>query len=403
MYISKFDIIVLTETFTSNFPVHLFPMHDAFVSNGVKLSDAPTARLCGGIAVLVKKEFVSFINRIDMEYDNCVVLKLSSQLTGFQLDCVLIGIYLPPHNSAYYSGTDVYNGVSLLESCILDVLESIGNIPFIIMGDLNARTGSANAREDDLPADIIDMDNESNNNECLYDRVSDDTVINDFGEYLLFVCEQFHLTIVNGNLSNNMDGSYTYISPNGSSTIDYCIMSRSIFYKAVKLTVGQRIESKHMPVEVVMLSNTTCDRTYLKKKTVVQRFKWDRNKSHEYIDKFKTEYIASQFREAYDLINSDLEEALKKFQNIIKLSATPMLKNVIVGNFGSKPWFDRECRETRQSVRQALRKLRLSKRNNTTSNEDVDYLRISYTTSRNEYKSLLKQKQLTIKIRHLKY
>ena len=402
MYISNFDVIVLTETFTSKFPDHLFPLHKVFVSDGVKLSDAPTARLCGGIAMLVRKTFEPFINQIHMEYDNCVVLKLSSELTGFYSDCVLIGIYLPPKNSTYYSDTDIYNGVSLLESCILDVLESRGDLPFIIIGDLNARTGSMNASEDDLPVDIIDMDNVKDNDVCLYRRVSDDTVINDFGQYLLCVCEEFNLTILNGILSNNMDGSYTYISPNGSSSIDYCIMSQSIFDKALSLVVGQRIESKHMPVEVVILSKVKYHNRLSKKKSVVQRFKWDCNKYQEYMNMFNSEQVVLQLREAFDLIDSNLEDALKKFYNAITLAASPMLKTVVVGTFGNQPWFDKECRQTRQSVRLALRKLRQSKENIATSNKDVDVLRIYYTNSRKEYKSLLKQKQTDYKNQTLK-
>ena len=391
-YISDFDIIVLTETFTSNFPAHLFPLHDSFVSNGVKLSDEPTARLCGGIAVLVGKKIVSLVTRIDTEYDNCVVLRLSGKLTGYQSDCVLIGIYLPPQKSKYYSDTDIYNGVYLLENCILDVFESHGDLPFIIMGDLNARTGSANASEDCLPDDVIDMDNMNDNDVCLYRRISDDNVINDFGQYLLCVCEQFNLIILNGIVSGNMDGSFTYISFNGSSTIDYCIVSRPIFDKAVRLTVGQRIESKHMPVELELFSKVALGSKSMKK-SFVQKFQWDSTKKQEYFNVFKTESFAVKFREAYDLIDSDLGKALLKFYDILTLAAAPMLKTVIVGYTGNKPWFDKECRQKRQSVRCALRKLRQSKKDMMIVKKDIDVLRIHYTNSRKEYKVLLKQKQ----------
>ena len=53
---SDFDFVFLTETFSVNFPSHLFPMHDVFLSPGIRLSDATTARLSGGVALLIKKE-----------------------------------------------------------------------------------------------------------------------------------------------------------------------------------------------------------------------------------------------------------------------------------------------------------------------------------------------------------
>ena len=44
------------ETFRVNFPSHLFPVHDVFLSPGIRLSDATTARLSGGVALFIKKE-----------------------------------------------------------------------------------------------------------------------------------------------------------------------------------------------------------------------------------------------------------------------------------------------------------------------------------------------------------
>ena len=53
---SDFDFVFLTETFSVNFPSQLFPMHDVFLSPGIRLSDATTARLSGGVALLIKKD-----------------------------------------------------------------------------------------------------------------------------------------------------------------------------------------------------------------------------------------------------------------------------------------------------------------------------------------------------------
>ena len=62
------------------------------------------------------------------------------------VDCVLIGMYLPPSQSLCYADAEIDNGVSLLEHGIIDILEETGEVPIIIFGDLNARTGDANAR-----------------------------------------------------------------------------------------------------------------------------------------------------------------------------------------------------------------------------------------------------------------
>ena len=68
---------------------------------------------------------------VRVEFDNCVTLNLLKELT---VDCVLIGMYLPPSQSLYYADTEIDNGVSLLEHCIIDILEETGEVPIIISG-----------------------------------------------------------------------------------------------------------------------------------------------------------------------------------------------------------------------------------------------------------------------------
>ena len=65
-------------------------------------------------------------------------------------------IYLPPSQSLYYADTEIDNGVSLLEYCIIEILVEIGELPFIIFGALNARTGNDNVRDASLPDGSVD-------------------------------------------------------------------------------------------------------------------------------------------------------------------------------------------------------------------------------------------------------
>ena len=60
---------------------------------------------------------------------------------------VLLGSYTPPANSVYYKETEITNGISPIEQCIMDVIETVGDLPVVVFGDLNARTGSENATE----------------------------------------------------------------------------------------------------------------------------------------------------------------------------------------------------------------------------------------------------------------
>ena len=80
-------------------------------------------------------------------------------------------------------------------------------------------------------------------------RVSKDKKINEFGRYLLNICAQFNLTTLNGTLGDKC-GKFTSISTSGCSVIDYFIVSRQPLHMPISLHVAEKIESKHMLVEL---------------------------------------------------------------------------------------------------------------------------------------------------------
>ena len=83
------------------FPSLLFPLQDVFHVPGVTLTDATTARLSGGVALLVRKELSPFVCQIHTEYANVISLKPSSERVGAESNVVLLGSYVPPANSVY--------------------------------------------------------------------------------------------------------------------------------------------------------------------------------------------------------------------------------------------------------------------------------------------------------------
>ena len=110
--------------------------------------------------------------------------------------------------------------------------------------------------------------------------------MNDFGRYLLNVCTEFDLTILNGSVDGSNIGNYTYISPMGCSVVDYFVASKTLLSLSLRLNVGQRIESKHMPVELLIESNNTevkrsDNRTKLFK---IEKFQWDEEKCSTFME-----------------------------------------------------------------------------------------------------------------------
>ena len=106
-----------------------------------------------------------------------------------------------------------------------------------------------------------------------------DITVNKFGRYLLCVCEQFDLIVLYGLMPGDEDGKFTYIAHNGSSTIDYFIMSRSLVHMVSHLHVVSRIEPNHMPAEIKFkLLNTFHDVANKPRKYKLQKYVWDQTK-----------------------------------------------------------------------------------------------------------------------------
>ena len=361
------------------------------MSPGVRLSEATTARLSGGVCLLINTQYTAHVKPIHTECDNCVVLKLSKDLTGLATDCILLGMYLPPAQSLYYAETEIDNGVSLLEFCLLDVIEMYGDLPVIVCGDFNARTGTKNGKVIQLPDEIDDIDNTEDQG---FTRTSKDETINEFGRYLLNVCDQFNLVILNGSLPGDKNGNFTYLAHNGSSVIDYFIMSRSIAYLALSLYVNPRIESKHMPVEMRMKLSTTVTTVKTLQKIKLQKYVWNNDKAEDYVSGYSSQEVLSMIESAVNLIDVNVSAALTKFNESIYKAGQCMQKTIILGNDRQNAWFDGECHKKRKLLRQLLRKFRRTK-----NAEAATEARIKYTEERKQYKNVLKQKKTAYKQR----
>ena len=402
-YLSSFDFCLLIETFTTSFlsgPMW-FPDHDVFIAPAIRLSNAVTARLCGGLILLVKKSLVNKIEKIHHEFDNLIMLKLNKELLNTRAPVILVGVYLPPSSSPYYQDTELSNGVSLLENCLLDVQEEMSDVLIMVMGDLNARTDQCNAKDIDI--EDLALDNMKNGAQELnttmtnYKRVSKDHMVNDFGKYLLNVCDDFGLVILNGFAGDaESSGNYTYISPSGCSVIDYFILSEELIEHDLCMQVGKMIESKHMPIELIM--NSFClhrpDNVNPCKEFKYEKYQWDESTAEEFLRESRTLETKEMLDEAIQMIDLDINAALNKFNECIFKAGKCMKKTIYMGKGKYQTWFDKECRVAKKSLRKLLRKFH---------DRNTDQDRTEYNNKRREYKELLRNKKVAYRTKTLNY
>ena len=228
----KLRFVLLVET-SNTFPSLLVPLRDVFHVPGVRLTVATTARLSVSVALLVRKELSPFVCQIHTEYDNVIILKLSSERLGTESNGVLLGSYVPPANSVYYKQTEITNGILLFEQYILEAIEMLGDPPPIVFGDTNARTGSDNTTEtnnDYCETFDIFVSNDASSVDELTKRFSKDNRVNEFGKYLLYMCNQSNFIILNDVPGMGEEcGNFTYISTSSCSVIDYVIYQEISF------------------------------------------------------------------------------------------------------------------------------------------------------------------------------
>ena len=88
---------------------------------------------------MVKKHISKFVERISVQCDNVIVLKLSRTLFGTEDDCLYLSTYVPPSGSPFYDRADSNCHIAEVEKCICDLLEEFGDANIICNGDFNAR------------------------------------------------------------------------------------------------------------------------------------------------------------------------------------------------------------------------------------------------------------------------
>ena len=108
---------MLLSFISEEFDSSVFKEHDRFVSKAKKLSKQ--GRSSGGIIVLVKKHLTNFVKHVPTDQSNTIVLKLSKDLFGTDVDVMFISTYIPPYDSVFWKQTDGGYGLEVIEECIL--------------------------------------------------------------------------------------------------------------------------------------------------------------------------------------------------------------------------------------------------------------------------------------------
>ena len=375
-YVVRFPFVCLTESFIEYAPDNVFPNFDLYIAPAKRLSNK--GRRSGGVLCLVRKEFRLFFEHIPCRYDNILIFKIKKSLLATSNDILLCCIYIPPVDSPYYNTVEEPDGITILETCMIEVCTQYTNCNILLCGDFNSRTGKYNTA---ISWDVHDVRSEA----VVETRNSQDINLNEYGRSLLSLCGSFEMSILNGCENGTYSGEFTFLSPNGRSVIDYFIVSKNISHFCSNLKITNSVLSSHLALEMTIGCSIT--RTQREQGDLQQRrLIWNESLTEQYKENLQEalESTLTTLKQENAAVELDIDDVVSKITKGLLNSGTCMEKSFLRRKSIKKlPWFDGECYDSRRKVRRLLRVFKRSM-----LKEDRD----EYFANKKAYKLLVKTK-----------
>ena len=325
------DIICLLETHSSLQDSLNIPNFKSVHLNRPK--NKKTNKISGGISVLVRSEIRQGIKFLEHSCNDYIWLQLCSKFFGCDQDIYICFLYNPPENSSYIKSLD-HDLFDLIEQDILK-FSKFGQI--IIMGDLNARTGNDS---DFIINENFDSHMPLFNNYCpdvdIFTRLSRDNTILPRGRALNDMCIQTGLRILNGRCCGDYCGNLTCHNYNGSSVVDYGIVSESLLNQVVFFSVHKFLPlfSDHCQISVMIKVYCKLNVINENLQPTPKRYRWGDDSPNLYQEALssnniqeKIKYIMDNKYENNDSLVDDLNSVLCEAADIALIKSSKCKKN----------------------------------------------------------------------------
>ncbi|KAJ6478783.1 hypothetical protein C8R47DRAFT_1074816 [Mycena vitilis] len=202
----------------------------------------------GGVATVISQS-IPHSTRDDLSGPDFMVVQIGNRL--------IYNVYILPE-STNWAGHLESDPCKAVENSL--ALAYMGRFEIVLMGDLNARTGSIKGRPHDP------------------DRVSKDETISPRGRWLARLCADYDLVIVSGATRMGPDsGNFTSFQGTRKTVIDYMLCSRPLFDKISSFEVCEKVDkfdhaarlATEIEMEINLNENLNLRRTKKRKVEVV--------------------------------------------------------------------------------------------------------------------------------------
>jgi exonuclease III len=388
--VSETDIVFLTECgYTKN-----FEKSDIDVCGYESLVVRRERCKCGDLLLLYKSSLKAYVTIQKTAYDSVIWLKICRQLFG-ESDLYICCVYIPAEGSVFYNRYDCDMYLSILDDHAH--FSKLGSV--CLVGDTNSRAGTV----DDFVQATCEIANTQllnklrafityDNDKPLQSRKSQDSTVNSMGRKLIEVCKATGLRILNGRTTGDKFGKLTFQNSNGTSVIDYALISENALHRVADFSVADFNEfSDHAPITVILTCASVIPTRTCSDHCASTYIKWNVDDRETIINLVNAH--SDRLTQAVDSVQPTCEsinEALLNFTNALSDITSSCCTKTRRGQCENcaqtsapttrtedKPWFNDKCRTLYKAYRSVLRCF-----NRTRSNAD----RVKLAAAKRVYK-----------------
>ena len=242
-------------------------------------------------------------------------------------------------------------------------LESFGQeLDTHIFGDFNART-----RDEQETLSVDKFDEELGINTNIHEppprRNSEDMkIINKRGKELLDICKVNDLVIANGRTIGDLWGSYTCHQKTGSSVVDYLLTSFNARKHVLSFSIGTYMPnlSDHCSLQTTINIGCKLERQEfigVDLQNLPNRYIWTLDDDAAFENKLKSDAFKQKVNNIMGEENNP--DLVHKIHDLLTTAANEInVRKTRKKHKTDPPWFDNECKELKDVIRQHGKKLK---------------------------------------------
>lgn len=379
--ITNYDIFCLQETWLTD--SESINMDDFTIYRSDRKENK---RHCGsgGVVTLVKSKLTKGTSKISSKCNDFIWTKLDKNMLNTNNDLFICNCYIPPQNKQVGS-------VMKNKNTPFDILQSeiqhygaIGDL--ILVGDMNSRTGEIQENTQNITEITNDIQIEIDKEHRIRSRNNEDKTVNQYGKTLINIIEDSDMVILNGRTLGDWRGKKTCHKYNGSSTVDYFIVSTNLLRNFITFRVlGQQWYTDHNPIAgYLKLDSCINNQTLDDDLTPITGYKWTDDSEIKVTNVLHCKEIKAKLNMITSTKNSD--KCIDDLTAILKEVAEQSLTKK-TNKSKNKCSYETNKNHSDEKVKEGKREFKKAKRLYMNNKNDKNR-RIEYISQKSRYKKI---------------